>query len=398
MLTVNNASSARTRGFSFAIPALMDGCIGFVQTAIPLLAIKFGASALFLGMMGSIAQGTRLPVCMTTGMLSEKIGRTRVIIPAAALATLTSIGLAVSANNTQVLILYVLFMISIGAFYPSLQAFIGDNSARGELRKNLSAFNIGWTVGGSACTLVAGYMFAAHQAWPFAVAALVAAGSIWFVRAWSKMNTDRRSDDPSIGDASDPAPGMLAGPGPLLPIARSAHFIGFFGYSAIRSLFPKLGYSLGYSDGTIGLLLGAMLVGQAAGIFIAGAGPWWRGKLWPLVMALVMAVVSGAAICVVESKIMYAAAFFVQGTSLGIAYTQALYYGLQARTRMGKNSGIHESLVAAGNISGAFVGGMAAQFISLRAPYAVFSALSGLILIAGLIYRRMSPVPTADSS
>ncbi len=392
---MDKSSSTRTRGFSFAIPALMDGCIGFVQTAVPLLAIRFGASPLFLGNMWSISQGARLPVCMTTGLLSEKVGRTRVIIPAAALATLTAIGLAFSANNAHIFVYYFFFMISVGAFYPSLQAFIGDNSAKGELRKNLSAFNIGWTIGGSACTLVAGYLFAAHKAWPFAVGALLAAGSIWFVRAWSRMHVSGGAQE--NGEGIDPMllSSSTEGPGPLLMIARSAHFVGFFGYSAIRSMFPKLGYTLGYSDGAIGLLLGTMLVGQAVGIFIAGASPWWRGKLWPLVMALLMAIVSGLAIALVQSKALYAAAFLIQGISLGIAYTQALYYGLQARTKMGKNSGIHESLVAAGNISGGFVGGIAAQFISLRAPYAAFAVLSSLILIAGLIYWQVSPKPAS---
>ena len=374
----------------------MDGCIGFVQTAMPLLAIRYGASPLLLGNMWSVAQGLRLPVCMTTGMLSEKVGRTRVIIPAAALATLTAIGLAFAANNTQVLIYYILFMVSVGAFYPSLQAFIGDNSLKGELRKNLSAFNVGWTVGGSACTLIAGYLFAVHKAWPFAVGALVAAGSIWLVWAWSRLHLSERGRALVDGNDIDPLLASSTGsPGPLLPIARSAHFVGFLGYSAIRSMFPKLGYSLGYSDGTIGLLLGVMLIGQAVGIFVAGAGPWWRGKLWPLVMSLLMAVISGLAITVVESKALYAAAFLIQGTSLGIAYTQALYYGLQARTKMGKNSGIHESLVAAGNIAGGLVGGVAAQFISLRAPYAVYAGIAGLMLVAGLIYWQVSPKPVS---
>lgn len=374
----------------------MDGCIGFVQTAMPLLAISFGASPLLLGNMWSIAQGLRLPVCMTTGMLSEKVGRTRVIIPAAALATLTSIGLAFSANNTQILVYYILFMVAVGAFYPSLQAFIGDNSPRGELRKNLSAFNVGWTVGGSACTLIAGYLFAAHKGWPFAAAAMVGAGSIWVVWRWSRLGLPKASQSANV--VEDVATSAVDSPGALLPIARSAHFLGFFGYAAIRSMFPKLGYNLGYSDGTIGLLLGVMLIGQAAGIFIAGAGPWWRGKLWPLVLSLVMAVLSGLAVVFVESRILFAAAFLIQGTSLGIAYTQALYYGLQARTKMGRNSGIHESLVALGNISGGFAGGMAAQFISLRAPYAIYAILSGLILVAGSIYWMVSPKPSATRS
>lgn len=362
----------------------MDGCIGLVQTAIPLLAIRFGASALFLGTMGSVAQGARLPVCMTTGMLSEKIGRTRVIIPAATLAVVACAGLAISRNNSQVLALYVLFMISVGAFYPSLQAFIGDKSPRGELRKNLSAFNVGWTVGGALFTLIAGYMFATNREWPFLAAALLAAGSIWFVRAWSR-NPLRPSDTDKQKTVSQSALDSES-PGALLQIARSAHFVGFFGYSAIRTLFPKLGYSVGYSDGTIGVLLGVMLIGQALGIFSTSAGSWWRGKLWPLVMALLMGVVSGIGIVLAESRLLFAAAFLLQGVSLGIAYTQALYYGLQARMKMGRNTGIHESLVAGGNISGAFVGGAAAQYISLRAPYTAFAAMSGAVLIVVALY------------
>ena len=385
---MNAAQSHRSRGFSFAIPALMDGCIGLVQTAIPLLALRFGANALFLGTMGSMAQGARLPVCMTTGMLSEKIGRTRVIIPAAAMASVACLGLSISRNNLQVLALYVVFMISVGAFYPSFQAFIGDRSPRGELRKNLSAFNVGWTVGGAAFTLMAGYMFATSEAWPFVAAALLATGSIYVVRAWSRIPVD-----PSYSDQQEPITaasvmGDVERPRALLQIARSAHFTGFFGYSAIRSLFPKLGYSIGYSDGTIGLLLGVMLIGQAAGIFVTSAGPWWRGRLWPLVMALVMGVVSGIGIVFAESRMMFAAAFLLQGTSLGIAYTQALYYGLQSRMKMGRNTGIHESLVAAGNISGAFVGGVVAQYISLRTPYSALAALSGAVLVVVGLYWK----------
>ena len=77
---------ARTRIFSFAVPACMDGMIGLVQTALPLLAIRFGATPWFLGMLGWTAQGVRLPCTIGAGVLSEKIGRTRVIIPAAGTA------------------------------------------------------------------------------------------------------------------------------------------------------------------------------------------------------------------------------------------------------------------------------------------------------------------------
>ena len=382
---------ARTRVFSFAAPGLMDGMLGLVKIALPLLAIRFGASAWFLGMLGWTAQGVRVPFTLGAGMLSEKIGRTRVIIPAAALAALACGGLLLARNNTDVLVLNILLMAGVGAFFPALQAFIGDHSPKGELRKNLSAHNAGWTISASVCALGAGYLLAANKALPFAIGAAFAFGAILLVWAWSRMPViGAEPVDPSAG----PADGDT-GPGPLLFIARTGHFLGFFGYSMASSLFPKLGIELGMHEGKIGVLVGMMLVGQAIGILGAGAGPWWRGKLWPQILAQGMALGAGLTIFVAESPILFATAFLVQGMSLGIAYTGALYYSLQARTDMGRNSGIHESLVAAGSIFGALAGGAAAEFISLRAPYLVFACSSLLAVAVSLVYlRRSSPKGT----
>jgi len=372
----------RTRGFSFGIPALMDGMLGVVQTAVPLLAIRFGATAWFLGILGWTPQTVRLPFTLGAGMLSEKVGRTRVILPAASLAVVACVGLSVARNNTEILVLYILLMASIGAFYPALQAFIGDHSPRGELRKNLSAFNVGWTVGASLFALPAGYLLAANRVLPFAIGAALAFGTIQLVGAWSRTPV---SGAGPVDQSAGP-PGGEGGPGPLLLIARIGHFLGFFGLSMARYMFPKLGTSLGIREGEIGVLVGMMLVGQAVGIFAASAGPWWRGKLWPQLFAMVMALCSGLIVFAAGSKALFAAAFLIQGVSLGIAYTGALYYGLQARTNMGWNTGIHECLVAAGNILGALVGGAAAQFISLRAPYLALAGLSALAVLVTLVY------------
>ena len=379
----------RTRALSFAVPVSMDGAIGLVQTALPLLAIRFGASAWFLGMLWWTAQTVRLPCTIGSGILSDRIGRTRVILPAAAVALLACVGFALAENKAQILVFYILFMAAIGAFYPSLQAFIGDHSPKGELRKNLSWFNVGWAVGGSVCTLAAGYLLAARKPLPFVLGAVLVFVAIQLVFLWSRAPVARAADavPNSIPQADD-------GPGPLLFIARVGHFLGFFGYAIVRSLFPKLGVGLGMTEGTIGLVVGMMLVGHAAGIFVASAGPWWRGKLWPQILAQAMSLGSALMAFLVESPVLFAVAFLVQGSALGIAYAGALYYGLQARTNMGRSTGIHESLVAAGLILGAFAGGSAAQFVNLRAPYLVFAAASFLAIVTSLIYwRRTRTLP-----
>ena len=373
----------RTRIFSFAVPACMDGMINCVQVALPLLAIRFGASPWFLGMLGWTSQLVRFPFCLGSGALSDKIGRTRVIIPAAALGAIACGAIGLTHTRYQILPFYILLMASIGAFYPSLQAFIGDHSPKGELRKNLSAFNVGWTVGGSICGLVAGYLLSRWQPLPFALGACLAFVVIMLVLSWNRVPVESKHS--ANGVVPDDG-----GPGPLLFIARIGHFLGFFVYSVARLQFPKLGLGLGMSEATVGLLIGIMLVGQAAGIFIASAGPWWRGKLWPQILSQGMALSAGVIAFLVSSPLLFAAAFLIQGTALGIAYTGALYYGLQARTNMGRNTGIHESLVASGNFAGSFAGGAAAQFIDLRAPYLVIAACSLTAIVVSLAYYRSS--------
>lgn len=377
----------RTRVFSFAVPACMDGMIGLAQTALPLVAIRFGASALFLGTLGWAAQAVRLPCTIGSGLLSEKIGRTRTIIPAAVLGSLACAGFAIARNNHQLLIFYMMMSAAIGLFYPALQAFIGEHSPKGELRKNLSWFNSGWTIGGAVCALSAGFLLTLAKPLPFALASLAAFCTIPLIVIWSRTKVSpavQVVDDPMSAPASD-------GPGPLLFIARMGHFLGFFGFAMWRLQFPRLAkFGLHMDEKTIGLLVGILIVGQATGIFIGNAGPWWRGKLWPQLLAQTMLVVAGVTVFFVRSPLLFGLAFLVQGSGLGIAYTGALYYGLQARTNMGRNTGLHEALVASGNITGSFIGGATAQYLSPRAPYITYAIICAVAIMVSLVWWMLN--------
>lgn len=381
---MSNNRGISTRAYSFLLSALMDGTLAMVQTCLPLLAIRFGAGAWFLGMLGWIPQAFRLPFCFTSGLLSDRIGRVRVLIPAAVIVLVTCILLAYARSNNQALIIYMLLMAAVGAYFPALQAFIGDHSPRGELRKNLTFFNLGWTVGSAVCGLAAGFLFVIWTSLPFIIGASLIAILIFIIMSWARKPADMADNaDAPVETASADSPG------PLLFIARTGHFLGFFGYALVRNIFPKLGVDLHISESSIGVLIAMMLVGEASGIFVAGMGPWWRGKLWPLILAQSMMLVSGLLIFKAGSPVAFGIAFFVHGLSLGIAYTGALYYGLQSRTNMGRNTGIHESLVASAIILGSLMGGTAGQFVSLRAPYIIFSMLALASMISCLIYWRI---------
>jgi MFS family permease len=98
-----------------------------------------------------------------------------------------------------------------------------------------------------------------------------------------------------------------------------------------------------------------------------------------LLFAMVMAITS--------RKAVFALAFLGVGAALGIAYTSAMYHGLSARRKRGRNSGIHEALVSAASITGCLFGGILAQLFTTRAPFVLFGVLVGLGLVATAVVR-----------
>ena len=93
-----------------------------------------------------------------------------------------------------------------------------------------------------------------------------------------------------------------------------------------------------------------------------------------------MMLVSGLLVFIANSPLAFGIAFFVHGLSLGIAYTGALYYGLQSSTNMGRSTGITESLVASAVILGWLILGEA---MTVRKGIAVTLILIGIVMLTG---------------
>ncbi len=372
----------KDRHYSFLVPWFSDAALALIQTAAPFLALQFNATEVMLGRVGWVAQAVRLPICLTSGRLSEKIGRSKLIIPAACMVAIAAIMLAQSRSYFQVLLSYTLAISAFGVFYPPLQALIGDVSKRGELTGNLGSFNMGWCIGGAVAGLAAGWLLDFGLAATLYVAAASAIAACLFVVLWRNSPARQpRSVRKSAVQADEH-------PASLLFVARMGHFTAFFAFAIIRILFPKLGVSLGWSKSEIATVVAMLLVGEAAGILATSASPWWRGKYWPQIAA--QGVMLGCAVLVSKASnpFLTGSAFLGMGIALGVAYTAALYHGISARKAIGRNTGIHESLVAGGNIIGCLLGSFVAQQISPRAPYMMIACLAGICIITTFIVAR----------
>lgn len=372
----------------------MESGLVMLQTAMPLLAVRLGASWIALGTIGWVAQAIRTPICFTSGHLSERVGRAAINVPAALVCAAMILALSRAQSIWQVMVLYCVAMAAIGAFYPPLQAMIGDVSPLGQLRKNLGMFNVGWCLGGALTALAAGLLVASGLSKLFYVGAACCAMAALLVITWrarrvavstvSCLATDEgcpfRCNEDSTQAGGDDF-------GPLLLISRIGHFAGFFGFSMIRILFPKLGITeFGWSEAMVAKLVAVFLWGLAVGILGANLSPWWRGKLWPqataqlamLACAVGIALVCSPAFAAMREPSLIGALFFVYGMAQSICYTGALYYGLSSRKGKGTNTGIHEALVSSGCVLGCLIGGIVAQNISIVAPFVVLAGVAGV--------------------
>lgn len=377
----------------------MESGLVLMQTAMPLLAVQMGASYILLGTIGWVAQLIRMPICFTSGHLSERVGRARIIVPSALVCAAMLVALSRATSTTQVMVLYAVAMAAIGAFYPPLQARVGDASEAGQLRKNLGMFNVGWCVGGAVAAGVAGLLVKGGLSLLFLTGAGCCCMAAILVLTWRGKPASHAADE----EASSPVGEDF---GPLLLISRMGHFAGFFGFSTIRILFPKMGVnSFGWSEATVAQVVAVFLWGLGTGIIVTNVSPWWRGKLWAqvaaqcimLVSALGVALVCSPVMSSLRSPAMIGSLFFAFGMAQSVAYTGALYYGLSSRKGKGTNTGIHESLVAAAGVSGCLLGGIVAQKIAVYAPFVLLAGLASICVLASAFTWARRPERAASA-
>ena len=377
----------KNRFFSFVIPNLYEGSTSLLFAVLPLLALRFGASSIFLGLMGVVAETIRVPVCLMSGRLSEKVGRIALCIPAMIIQIIVCFLLTRATNKSQVFILFAFSAISLSLFYPPFQALIGDVSQKGQLTKNLGAFNMGWCIGAAIMAVAAGWLVDVSMNLAFYVAGLLAFIPCILVGYWGwhqSVNKGEVEETP-VQKVSKDHP-------KLLMVSRMGMFVGFFCWAAIRILFPKLGVEIGWKDAEIAKVISALLVGQGLGIIASNISPWWKEKWWPQIASTALIMLSVLTVGLTSNKLILMTAFGICGISMSICYTSALYLGISARENMGKNTGIHESLIALGINLGCLIGGAGAQYITLQTPYFMASGLAFVFVGISLYMYKQSRI------
>jgi MFS family permease len=212
--------------------------------------------------------------------------------------------------------------------------------------------------------------------YPFLLAAavtLVCSGIVLSMRGPQK----EADAPPDPGSGSDAPPHAER----WLRMAWYANFASWFIGGVVRALFPKIGHDLKYTEEISGYVIGCLSLAQMAMFAALRFTTRWQFRLMPLIGAQLVGVLGMVLALFAPGPIVFGLGFLLAGISTGVTYSCSQFYSLHGRqSGRAATAGLHEAILGSGAIFGPLLGGLAARFVSLRAPFAV----AGLVILVAM--------------
>jgi len=269
-------------------------------------------------------------------------------------------------------------------YWPSLQAWIADRQTGAGLARNIGSFNLSWTAATLAGPILSGSLYSIYPRLPFFIAAAIAVVLFFLVFATVQDNSPVSVERVAPAD-------MVASKWRrrFLYAAWVANFASWFILANARYQFPKLARELNVSPDIIGVLLGFLGFALFLGFYLLRRTDRWHFTRNFLLGAQVLAMAGILLIAISKDPTLFALAFLMIGLCCSMTYYSSLYYAVHLLKKKGRGSGLHESILGGGAVLGPILGGVAAQYAGLRAPYFLcFAVLAAALGAQYLLVRK----------
>jgi YNFM family putative membrane transporter len=275
MMGVPHSNSTRTAAVVFA------GFCAFVtlyapQPELPLLAAEFRTSAAIISLVMTASTLAVALAAPFTGVIADRIGRKRVIVPSALLLAVPT-ALAATSHGVGQLIFWRFWQ---GVFTPGIFAVtIAYINAEWEsgVGSAMAAYVSGTVLGGFSGRMVSAFV-AAHAGWRWSFVALAVLDAACALVMWAWMPADRCSRQPRAADST--ARAMLRHL--RNPQLAATYAVGFCVLFTLVATFTYVNFYLsappfGLNTAALGLIFVVYLVGAVvtpfAGRAIDNIGP-----------------------------------------------------------------------------------------------------------------------------
>lgn len=360
----------------------MEICYGLFLLTASLAAAGMIENRLLLGLTGTLHVGTRVIGNVWFGRLSDRIGRKQLLKMACVLCGLSFLALRL-ATPGAVFLAYFLSGVANSAFWPIMEAWIGDEEIGADLLRSLGAFGVVFTAGIATGSLLGGYFERLSS-----IAATLA-GCLMLIPIGVLIagTPDDRHPGAAAGDPGEnaPPPKMRRR---FLMAAWLANFATWFTIGLQRFIFARLCLESGLSKPAIGWINAALYLSWATTFLLLTRFRFWTYRRAPLLAFQALGALAAGLIWLLPSAPAFLLGFALFGVSAGLTYFSSMFYGQHGAAERGHRSGLHEMILGLGMLVGPLIGGVLAQAYELRTPFlaaalAIVAAMGGVVIAIG---------------
>lgn len=367
-------------------PFGMDLVLSLYSLAAPLLLIGLKANPVELGLLGSITSAVHMGLAHRMGPFSDRFGRRRLILLSPLLLILSCLVAAITGRVRVFLILSALNGLCMSLFWPPFQAWVADRETGSNLARDIGTLNLAWTAAYLVGPIVSGFLFGLQTKLPFLFAAAIAL--LIFLMSYGSVHDAKGIASNSEIPRYPETPGRKKN---FLYVVWIANFMSWFLLGNTRYQFPKLASDLGIGPQVIGALISCIGFSLFLGFFILRTSALWHFRKRYLFGAQALGAVGILTVCFTSKAYWFAPALTLVGLSASVTYYSSLLYAVQLSSEKGKGTGWHESILSTGALLGPLLGGIAAYYAGLRAPYLIcFLFMLAAIFSEVLLLRKRS--------
>ncbi len=305
-------------------------------------------------------------------------------------ATMAGTVLAMLGLETycMLLVLYAIFGLALSLFWPPLMGWVSTNVEGPHLGRVIGRYNMSWCSGAVISPFICGWLSAVDPRYPLMLAVGLMLFICVFVAVASRflpgIGVDR-----GTGAAHDALPGDTDSSSPLRFPAWIGLYASFFGMGTLTAIFPLVAMETWDTlESMIGLVFTVRGLANVAGFILLGRIHAWHHKWIPMVAAQWVAVVTLIALSLAGSVITAAGLLAVFGISNAMSYASSFFHGTAGSLNRARRMAIHESVLAAGLVSGSVAGGWIYEKLASSIVFFVVAMiLAGLTMLQTMMGR-----------
>jgi MFS family permease len=361
---------------------------------LPLYARSLGAGTIEIGVINSLFMLAAGSFSMPLGIMSDRLGRKRMVLAGLLISALTSFLLAFSTTSPQMMVIYVFAGIGIAAFGPTMMSFVADFSPLTHIGRSYGWYTMAIYGGMSLGPTIGGlFAYLLSYQWVFAISGIL--GFIVFLIALLSFPKQRPAhpSGPPKRDNRKIMRELLANR-PLLA-CWLVTLCSCFGFGVFITFQPLYASDQGIGVGKIGLIFGTQAIVNALSRIPFGYLSDRVQRRSSLVLwGLLVYSASIAGIGLSTSLAMHLISAVGMGIGMGIAFTAvgALISELVPADSRGFAMGGYNTCIYAGMMLSSLIMGAVAGRFGFRTCFLITACLVTVGALAFSYIFQSAPV------